>query len=268
VLYALAELALMRGQISRWHQLTAEAVHVYQRDLFSGATLARNALVDIAIRRRPRDAVARLDSITDPVERAFQSQMYALAGQIDSAESMLNGMATNSIGVNAGFYVPFVGPDTALRMWGLAHRRHFRASVAAARGDWRSAVTNFRASALLDDGLPKPTCATCIGLEIGIAFDKAGMTDSAIVFYEQFVTKPQYNPDFTDNGAWMFFLFWKFVNEAWIRERLGELYERKGDRENALRHLEQFVELWNDADPELQPRVAAARATLVRLKAT
>ncbi len=41
--------------------------------------------------------------------------------------------------------------------------------------------------------------------------------------------------------------------------RRAEIYERLGDREKALEHYAHFVELWKDADPELQPRVEAAR---------
>ncbi|MBI4513039.1 MAG: hypothetical protein HY702_02925 [Gemmatimonadetes bacterium] len=48
-------------------------------------------------------------------------------------------------------------------------------------------------------------------------------------------------------------------------ERLGELYEQAGDRERAVYHYGKFVSLWERADPELQPRVAAARRALARL---
>ncbi len=47
-----------------------------------------------------------------------------------------------------------------------------------------------------------------------------------------------------------------------LHESLGRLYDEKGDLENAALHYAQFVELWEDADPELQPRVVAARARL------
>ena len=45
-------------------------------------------------------------------------------------------------------------------------------------------------------------------------------------------------------------------------ERLGQLYDEKGDAENAALYYARFVEMWEDADPELQPRVRAARARL------
>jgi hypothetical protein len=50
-------------------------------------------------------------------------------------------------------------------------------------------------------------------------------------------------------------------------ERLGSLYLEAGDTVAAARHLSEFIELWQDADPELQPRVEAARGLLAELAA-
>ncbi len=44
--------------------------------------------------------------------------------------------------------------------------------------------------------------------------------------------------------------------------RLGEIYDRQGDRHRAAEYYGKFVELWKDADPELQPRVEAARRAI------
>ena len=41
----------------------------------------------------------------------------------------------------------------------------------------------------------------------------------------------------------------------------------KGDREKAISHLSKFVELWKNADPELQPTVADAKRRLAKLQA-
>jgi len=49
--------------------------------------------------------------------------------------------------------------------------------------------------------------------------------------------------------------------------RLGELYEARGDRAKAREYYGHFVDLWKDADPELQPLVVDARASLKRLSA-
>jgi len=53
---------------------------------------------------------------------------------------------------------------------------------------------------------------------------------------------------------------------ARILNRLGQLHESKGNRDAAIRYYERFVNLWANADPELQPRVASARRRLLRLK--
>jgi tetratricopeptide (TPR) repeat protein len=54
---------------------------------------------------------------------------------------------------------------------------------------------------------------------------------------------------------------------AGFRQRLGELYEAKGNTEKALEHYQAFVELWKNADPELQPRVRDVRGRIDRLRA-
>ena len=48
--------------------------------------------------------------------------------------------------------------------------------------------------------------------------------------------------------------------------RQAEIYDRRGDRNRAAQHYGRFVELWGDADPELQPAVEKARRRLAELK--
>jgi eukaryotic-like serine/threonine-protein kinase len=45
----------------------------------------------------------------------------------------------------------------------------------------------------------------------------------------------------------------------------GELYDARGDAAKAREYYGRFVDLWKDADPELQPVVRDVRARLVRL---
>ena len=49
--------------------------------------------------------------------------------------------------------------------------------------------------------------------------------------------------------------------------RRGEIYERLGDREHALDEYAWFVELWEEADPELQSWVVDARKRISELTA-
>ena len=90
---------------------------------------------------------------------------------------------------------------------------------------------------------------------LGRAHDAAGRPDSAVVWFERFLTTPDYMA--FDDGM--------FRGQTLFR--LGELYEARGDTEHATRKYEEFLELWHDADPELQPKVRDARDRLGKLKA-
>ena len=80
------------------------------------------------------------------------------------------------------------------------------------------------------------------------------MRDSAIASYTAYVTTPS---PFTEQDEFFF---------ARAHHRLGELHDAKGDLTRAKKHYEMFVELWKNADPELQPKVAAVRARLAALQ--
>ena len=98
-------------------------------------------------------------------------------------------------------------------------------------------------------------CDRCALGEIGQAFEELGQPDSAIAAYEELrtmanwgdVTRPrQLGP---------------------VSYRLGELYEGKGDKAKAIERYSQFVELWREAEPALQPRVAEAKKRIAQLTA-
>ncbi len=48
-------------------------------------------------------------------------------------------------------------------------------------------------------------------------------------------------------------------------ERLAQLYDERGDPDSAANYYARFVELWSEADPDLQPRVQAAQARLEQI---
>ena len=50
-------------------------------------------------------------------------------------------------------------------------------------------------------------------------------------------------------------------------QRLGEIYEAKGDRKKAIEYYLKLTDLWKSADPELQPIVKDAHARIARLSA-
>jgi tetratricopeptide (TPR) repeat protein len=84
--------------------------------------------------------------------------------------------------------------------------------------------------------------------ELARAYDRAGLPDLAIAAYERFVAVPSLDRVRLDAFELPAALF-----------RLAELYQRRGARADAARYYLRFAELWKDADPALQPRVALAR---------
>jgi tetratricopeptide (TPR) repeat protein len=98
-------------------------------------------------------------------------------------------------------------------------------------------------------------CVTCAMPLVAYSYDLAGQADSARVSYERYQNTPETLRWTTDQ--------WYLAGS---HKRLGELYEAKGDRQQALSHYLKFVDLWKDADPELQPKVAEVRARVARLK--
>ena len=94
-------------------------------------------------------------------------------------------------------------------------------------------------------------CDPCADHAVATAFDRASQPDSAIVYYEKYLA-PVSNWRTWVDGLW----------KGWTLERLGQLYDEMGDLEQAAGYYGLFIELWADADPELQPRVEAARSRM------
>ena len=103
----------------------------------------------------------------------------------------------------------------------------------------------------------------CLLPEIARAYDLSGNADSAVTLFREFADKryTAYATSLSDLGA-------AAQYTGGVYKRLGELYEAKGDRENAARFYTKFVDLWSNADPELQPKVAEVRKRLARLSDT
>ena len=125
-----------------------------------------------------------------------------------------------------------------------------------ADGRPQDAIGEFRRSDVAYDGAPADECAACVWLLLGRAYDAARKPDSAIMSFERYLATP----------------FWSKVQSELdpislpaTRERLGQLYESSGNTQKAIENYQAFIDLWKNADPELQPRVADARKRLARL---
>jgi tetratricopeptide (TPR) repeat protein len=129
----------------------------------------------------------------------------------------------------------------------LAEARAFAAMAAARPAD---AIPLFR-----EADRTYYSCERCAMINLARAFDLPGQRDSALTYFQRFVDTPR--SDLWADQDWL----------AGSYKRLGELYEAAGDLPKAAANLERFVELWKDADPELQPKVRDARERLQRVRA-
>ena len=242
-----ASLARLHGRLRDARRFTYEAMQAADRSGDRGALLRAGLyeagdvvhllgdrqraleIVDTLLRRH------RLDTLTGFVRREYKLlvMVYAMAGEAELARK-------------------------AMMEWN-AKRPEFRTSldtlvlivmdgyVDLASGHFQEAALKFRQG-------DSQGCTRCEAPVEGRAWELVGARDSAIVAYEKFVNTPALLR--TEEDA----LFLTIVHQ-----RLGELYAAKGDRERALRNYRAFIELWRDADPELQPQVAAARGRVAAL---
>ena len=181
---------------------------------------------------RLRSALERypLSSI-EPLDRPYTALVnaYAAVRDAETAETLLEE------------YLEAV-PDETLR--DEAQVTGARAAIAAAEGRFEEAIELTRRA---DVGL----CPTCALAPLALNFDLAGVPDSAIFYYEAYLDTPV-----------LFRVYFDAAFRGSMLERLGQLHDQAGDLERAQRYYAEFVELWADADPDVQPRVQAAQRRL------
>lgn len=224
------EAAIRRATVDAWfHGPSPRAVRALD------TALAAVPLQRIAVADRPYFDVATA---------------YAVAGAADKAAAIL------------AQYRRDVRDTSLLRLQAPSFHGALGA-VALARGDARTAIDEFRRADVADDGLPSRECAPCVHFALGRAFDAAGQVDSTIAEYEAYIATPYWLKLF--GGERSEIGFGDAMVLAGIHKRLGELYEEKGDRQRAASHDAAFIQLWRNADPDLQPQVDEVRRRLARL---
>jgi tetratricopeptide (TPR) repeat protein len=145
--------------------------------------------------------------------------------------------------------------DTSLRRDQQPALHAALGEIASAEGRWQDAVREIRKSDSLPDG-PVNACAQCLPLTLLRVFAKAGMADSALAQYEAYLRTPQGARPRTGPDVDV---------PATTMEAVARMYEQRGDTSRAVQAYRDFVEIWKRADPELQPRVAAARKRIETL---
>jgi len=209
--------------------LTEAAVLARLELEFRGRPDSGLAVLDAALARHPLDRLPALDRAYP-----FLIATYAKLGRVDEARRLTREYESAiPEGIRRG---DRFGPMAA---GALAEAEHRPAEASAAYRTWHD---NFG------------ECNACGLFELAGLADQAGQLDSAIALYDRGLATPALMRVFYDS----------FQLPAALK-RSGELYEAKGDRARAAERYRRFVDLWKDADPELQPGVREVRVRLARL---
>jgi tetratricopeptide (TPR) repeat protein len=159
---------------------------------------------------------------------AFVALGYSLAGQTAKAEHLLPRLDSLSA---SGATFPI---DELVR-----------AVLALEDGQPEESLYHLQRSVARDYGIERVFGR----LLAGDAYAALGRQDEAVAKYEGLLTS--YRVHWRDVDLWAPLL-------PLAHERLGETYLAMADTAKATEHLLAFARMWEDADPELQPRVAAA----------
>ncbi len=239
------------GQLTAAERLERERI-AYQATRGVSQVSLLNIEHDVYFRGRPADAIAKLDRVL--ASEAWRSiaavarpwsvviNVYAEAGAPEKARRVLD-EANRAV------------PEFAATPAGARAIAEVEAYVLLAEGKPTEALARARASQQTRDGTPAE-CRACIAALMATVFDSLGQADSTVAWLERFLDVPATERLFPDS--------WGL---AITHKRLGELYDAKGDRANAMKYYAAFVAQWQDADAELQPTVASVRKRLAELRA-
>jgi len=163
---------------------------------------------------------------------------YALSGMLEQAGRILT--QADSLAA-AGDFRPWASAEIA------------RAVIALQERDGESALEHLRRAREIEYGVVRINGRVLQG----DAYAVLGRLEESAVQYDSALSS--YHLNFRDDGLWAPLL-------PYAHRRLGDVYLALGDRTAAIEHYSAFTDMWRDADPELQPLVAEARAVVKALR--
>lgn len=184
------------------------------------------AILDEALARYPAEAVP--DGEAPVLDLAFLS---AALGRTREAQAFLDRHRTAE--------ASFAGSG-----WEVVLEAVAEAQLAQQSGDVAGALE-------LYDSLDRGVCPECGLFWKGFLLEQAGDPAGAITAWEGYLSRGWHIRHILDADGL-----------GSVLESLGRMHDEEGNQEQAAIYYAQFVELWQDADPELQPRVATAQARL------
>lgn len=186
------------------------------------------------------EARVAAEALWEPLRRYYLGLTHSRLGAAADAESdaaVLDGMVTD---------LPEY--EGILDLWA----RTIRADIAYRRSDWERVI------ALVDsETVPvKPEFGNFVWPTEAIA--RVRQTDALLELgrYREALRWLDHGPyTLVDAGLWV----------AFTSERSAHAHEALGEVDEAIADYQRFIDTWIDADPELQPRVQAARQRLSEL---
>jgi tetratricopeptide (TPR) repeat protein len=144
--------------------------------------------------------------------------------------------------------------DTFARRMENTSRLRVLGNILASEKKPLEAAAQFRLADRLPDG-PDGTCLVCLPVRLSWAFLDGDMKDSALFYMERALAT--FDPNrVVGTDSWMIPLF---------NQKIGEIYESRGNRAKAVEHYRRVTEVWKNADPELQVIVNELKARIRRL---
>jgi tetratricopeptide (TPR) repeat protein len=201
-----------------------------QEAIVRGNPAGAARVIDEALDRYPLDQMAPMDRPYVTAGGPPLVQALALAGETERARALLEEYRR-------------VAPEDQYEE--IDARRGMR-HVLISEGRYDEALEDLRG--------PTDNCVYCDLVEYARAYEGAGPPDSAAAAWARLADVP-----------WWAKLNW---DQFWLGpalERAAQLYDQLGDLERAAEYYARLVEVWAEADPDLQPRVLAAQARLQQL---
>lgn len=236
-------LAMVRGRLREAERIiSAPRAELFMADPLRVA--ADRAL--IALQRADTGSAIRIveNALSRAGEGAFEQHVSRLISVL--AEAGAAGPATRLL---ANWEER--APADELGIQGGVDRDVAVARVARAHGDLQASVDRLQS---LRERCPG--CGAHITYEIARTRDEMGDADRALAEYQHSLEEPDAVRLLND------------VDVPRALRRLAELYDARGDTDRAATYYARFIELWSNADPELQPQVHSARMRLQRLTAS